>query len=88
MRLFQLHYCKWLIIDHTHCGSRFSTVGLLAFEDFTLVLLLLCTRITLQFVQSVQLAGPTACLKPQQLGLSANNMFRQGKSRTGPQTVF
>ena len=28
-------YCKWLIIDLTFCGSRFSAGRLLAIEDFT-----------------------------------------------------
>ena len=31
-------YCKWLIIDPTFCGSRFSTGRLLAIEDFTFYL--------------------------------------------------
>ena len=30
-----VNYCKYLIIEPTFCGSRFSTGRLLAIEDFT-----------------------------------------------------
>ena len=33
-----VHYCKYLIIDPTFCGSRFSTGRLLSIEDFTFYL--------------------------------------------------
>ena len=33
-----VNYCKWLIIEPTFCGSRFSTGRLLAIEDFTFFL--------------------------------------------------
>ena len=42
---FFSNYCKWLIIDPTFCGSRFSTGRVLAREDFTfLYFILLCIK--------------------------------------------
>ena len=34
------NYCKWLVIDPTFCGSRFSTGRLLAIEDFSFLIVL------------------------------------------------
>ena len=37
-------YCKWLIIDPTFCGRRFSTGRLLAIEVFTFYIFKLTAR--------------------------------------------
>ena len=47
-----VNYCKSLIIEPTLCGSRFSTLRLLAIEDFTFTFKILICKLLIVYHRS------------------------------------